>query len=267
MTNTDILNNSVGIIQENNTLKKVVQDALNKNKQSLMALMPAHVNKDALIKVAISLASKPDYADCSPVSFLQSYATAAQLGLQPNSPLGHCYLLPFFNKGKKEVQLILGFKGMIDIARRSGQIESINAYIVYKSDEFNLILGVNPNIVHIPNLSCERQDSEISLVYAVAKLIGGGTQFEYLTMADIAKCRKSSKSKIEYSPWSTHFSEMCKKTAIRKLFKYLPVSLEISKAILADEQSESVINDDLLLNDLNTIDLVNDEVADFLKNK
>ncbi len=241
MNNTDILTAATGISKMPQTFKSTIQTILIKKKASLMALMPTHVNCEAFLRTALTLASKKEFEDCCPITFLTSYATAAQLGLQPNSPLGHCYLLPFLNKGIRQVQLMLGYKGMLDIARRSNQLKSISAHVVYKDDEFYISLGLNPTITHTPNLNGTREDDQIIMVYAVAHLNNDGVQFEYLTIKDVLRAQRSAKNASgEYSPWRTDFAEMCKKTAIRKLFKCLPVSLEVAGILNKDEKADTL---------------------------
>ncbi len=271
MTNTEMLNQATGIQTTKpkapSTFKAIIASKLDdKGAKAMMSLMPAHVNKDALIRTALMLAGKAEFNGCDPMTFLTSYATAAQMGLQPNTPLGHCYLLPFNRNYKdssgnwkkaKEVQLMLGYKGMIDIARRSNQIDSINAFIVYAGDEFTITLGLEPNIHHIPNLEGSRNDKDINFVYAVAKLKGGGTQFEYLTLADITKARMASTADTngKHSPWVNYFGEQCRKTAIRKLFKYLPVSLEMATILQKDEKADALEQGIEWLDDESTIDI------------
>jgi recombination protein RecT len=272
MTNTELLNQATNtkITEKSITFKGIIAKKLDQGgTKAMMSLMPSHVNKDALIRTALQLASKQEFEGCNPVTFLTSYASAAQLGLQPNTALGHCYLLPFMNKGKKEVQLMLGYKGMIDIARRSDQIDSINSFVVYNDDEFNITLGLEPSINHVPNLDADRSDNNIKLVYAIAKLKGGGSQFEYLTLNDIAKARKSSQSanakeqwQREKSPWNSHFAEMCRKSAIRKLFKYLPVSLEMANLMARDEKADTLDAGLEYFDDENTIDILEKTIVE-----
>ena len=120
----------------------------------------------------------------------------AQLGLEPGNALGHCYLLPFGNgkakDGRPNCQLIIGYRGMIDLARRSGQILSINAYCVHQSDDFSYELGLHPDIHHVPASVADR--GPVSFVYAVAQLKGGGVQFEVMSRAEIEEVRKTSKA-------------------------------------------------------------------------
>jgi recombination protein RecT len=161
------------------------------------------------------------------------------MGLEPGGALGHCYLLPFGNgkakDGRPNAQLIIGYRGMIDLARRSGQIVSICAYTVHEKDHFVWRLGLDPDIEHVPSPEADR--GPMTYVYAVAKLKGGGVQFEVMSRAEVEKVRKQSKAGSS-GPWVTHFDEMAKKTVIRRLFKYLPVSIEAARAVEVDERSD-----------------------------
>lgn len=193
----------------------------------------------------------------------------AQLGLEPSIGLGQAYLLPFRNnkKGITECQFIIGYRGMIDLARRSGQMVSLSAYAVYEYDEFDYELGLHPNLTHKPSQESDR--GKLTFVYAVANLKDGGVQFEVMSRAQIDAIRAQSKAgKTAYSPWATHYEEMAKKTVIRRLFKYLPVSVEMSKAVGYDElaeagvsqQNESIL-DDVDYNVLENVDTETSEVV------
>ncbi|HFI9552332.1 TPA: recombination protein RecT [Escherichia coli] len=159
-----------------------------------------------------------------------------------DSALGHAYLLPFGNKneksGKKNVQLIIGYRGMIDLARRSGQIASLSARVVREGDEFSFEFGLDEKLIHRPG---ENEDAPVTHVYAVARLKDGGTQFEVMTRKQIELVRSLSKAGNN-GPWVTHWEEMAKKTAIRRLFKYLPVSIEIQRAVSMDEKEPLTID-------------------------
>lgn len=201
--------------------------------QAQMAMaLPKSLTADRLTRIIITECRKtPELLNCSQESFLGSVLQCAQLGLEPGSALGHCYLLPY----GKNCQLIIGYRGMIDLARRSGQIASINAYCVYEADEFEYELGLHPDIKHKPSPLADR--GAITYVYAVAVLIGGGVQFEVMSRAEIEAVRKQSKAG-KNGPWVTHWSEMARKTVVRKLFKYLPVSIEAVRAVEIDERSD-----------------------------
>jgi recombination protein RecT len=181
----------------------------------------------------------------------------AQLGLEPGSALGHAYLLPFENrrKGIAEVQFILGYRGMIDLARRSGQILSLEARAVYASDKFHVALGLNPDLIHEPAWEDEDRGS-LRFVYAVAKLKDGGTQFDVMSRAEVERVRSKSKAGNS-GPWLDHFEEMAKKTVIRRLFKYLPMSIEMAGAMEQDERLDINLPQD---NPLMTIDAETGEI-------
>lgn len=211
------------------------------NFQKQMALaMPKSMTPDRLTRIVMTECRKtPALLKCAPESFYGAVLQCAALGLEPGSALGHCYLLPFGNgkdkQGRPNAQLIIGYRGMIDLARRSGQIVSLQAYCVHEQDTFNYKLGLDPDIEHIPASVADR--GKVTHVYAVAKLKGGGVQFEVMSRAEIEKVRTSSKAGNS-GPWFSHWEEMAKKTVIRRLFKYLPVSIEAVRAVEIDEKTD-----------------------------
>lgn len=209
--------------------------------QAQMALaLPKSMTAERLTRIVLTECRKtPELLKCNPESFYGAVLQCAQLGLEPGSALGHCYLLPFGNgkakDGRPNAQLIIGYRGMIDLARRSGQIQSINAYVVHEADEFEYELGLHPNIVHRPSPLGNRGPAVF--VYAVAVLMGGGVQFEVMSRAEIEAVRKQSKA-VNAGPWATHWEEMARKTVVRKLFKYLPVSIEAVRTVEIDEKPD-----------------------------
>lgn len=206
----------------------------------LSVALPKAMTPERLVRVVTTECRKtPALLNCNPESFLGAVLQCAQLGLEPGGALGHCYLLPFGNgkakDGRPNAQLIIGYRGMIDLARRSGQIVSICAYTVHEKDHFVWRLGLDPDIEHVPSPEADR--GKMTYVYAVAKLKGGGVQFEVMSRAEVEKVRKQSKAGSS-GPWVTHFDEMAKKTVIRRLFKYLPVSIEAARAVDIDERAD-----------------------------
>ncbi len=206
----------------------------------LSVALPKAMTPERLVRVVTTECRKtPALLNCNPESFLGAVLQCAQLGLEPGGALGHCYLLPFGNgkakDGRPNAQLIIGYRGMIDLARRSGQIVSICAYTVHEKDHFVWRLGLDPDIEHVPSPEADR--GPMTYVYAVAKLKGGGVQFEVMSRAEVEKVRKQSKAGSS-GPWVTHFDEMAKKTVIRRLFKYLPVSIEAARAVEVDERAD-----------------------------
>lgn len=215
--------------------------------QSELALaLPKHMHPDRLARIALTEFRKtPKLKECVPASFLGAVVQCAQLGLEPGNSLGHAYILPYEKRQKVngswqvvgvEAQLIIGYRGMIDLARRSGQIISLQAHAVYEGDEFDFAYGLDERLHHVPTRETGER-GELIAVYAIAKLKGGGHQIEVMWRADIEGIRSRSKAK-DNGPWKTDFEEMAKKTVIRRLFKYLPVSVEIQQAAVLDEAGE-----------------------------
>lgn len=227
---------------------------LQKQKSAIEAALPRHLSADRMLRIALTeIRKNPDLASCEPMSFLGSVVQAAQLGLEPGSALGHAYLVPFFNKHteRREVQLIVGYRGLLDLARRSGQIVSISAHAVYDGDEFEFEFGLHEKLKHIPGRDRVSKERRLIAVYAIARLKDGGHQVEVMTREEVEAIRKRSKAS-DSGPWKTDFDEMAKKTVIRRLFKYLPVSVEIQRAVALDEAAsigEAQRNDLLLLED------------------
>ena len=212
-------------------------------KKQMALALPKHLTAERLARIATTeIRRVPSLALCSPESFLGAIMQCAQLGIEPSNGLGHAYLIPFGNgkdkQGRPNVQLIVGYRGMIDLARRSGQIISISARAVYENDEFSYEYGLHEDLKHKPSDGIDA--GALTHVYAVARLHGGGVQFEVMSRKQIELVRAHSKSKN--GPWFDHYEEMAKKTVIRRLFKYLPVSIEIQRAVSLDERAEAGID-------------------------
>jgi recombination protein RecT len=218
-----------------------------KMQAQLAAALPNVMTAERFARVVLTeIRKNPKLGEATPQSFFGAVMQCAQLGLEPGGALGHCYLLPFENrrKGIVEVQFILGYKGMLDLARRSGQILSIEARAVYEHDTFHVSFGLDPDLKHTPNWDVEDRGA-LKFVYAVAKLKDGGTQFEVMSGREINKIRDGSQgyqTAVRFnrtdSPWMAAYEEMAKKTVLRRIFKYLPVSIESQRAAGQDEAAD-----------------------------
>lgn len=203
-----------------------VKQMLEANKAQIAAALPSHLKPERMLRIALTEINKnPELSACDPISFCGAIVQCAQLGLEPGNALGHVYLIPFWNakKSKKEVQIIIGYRGLIDLARRSGQIVSISARVVYQNDIFEYEYGLEEKLVHVP---ARGDTGEILYAYSVAKLKDGGHQFEVMSKSQIDKIAKDGNP-----VWKNHYDEMARKTLIRRLFKYLPVSIEIASSL------------------------------------
>jgi len=239
-----------------------VHELLEKMKGSFAAALPKHLTPDRLARIALTEFRKTPKLinECDPMSFIGAIMISAQLGLEPGGALGHLYLVPY----GKTVNAIIGYRGMIDLARRSGQIISLTAHEVMSNDDFSYEYGLDESLKHKPTLG---ERGKLTHVYAVAKLVGGGHQFEVMSLEDIYGVQKQSKAGNS-GPWKSHFTEMAKKTVIRKLFKYLPVSIEIQKAVTFDEAADvGTQTDHVDLPDFIDVDLETGEVIEPGKEK
>lgn len=211
---------------------------LEKAKPQLASVLPKHLTPDRLMRIALAAMSRsPKLMDCTPQSVLLSVMHAAQLGLEAGGPLGHAYLVPYRNKnGTMECQLIPGYRGLIELARRSGQIANIEAHVVRAGDRFRCAFGLSPVLEHEPDWGAE-SPGDLRCVYSVAHLKDGGTQVEVMTKAEVESIRKRSKAS-DSGPWMTDYDEMARKTVVRRLAKYLPMSTEMAQALALEEHAE-----------------------------
>ncbi len=221
--------------------QKTVSGLLEQMKGEIARCLPKHLTTERMTRIALTeLRKTPKLQECEPMSFIAAIMQASQLGLEPGV-LGSCYLIPFFNgkTGKTECNFIPGYRGFLDLARRSGQIVSLTAHTVYENDEFIYEYGLEEKLIHKPTMN---DKGVLIAVYSVAKLKDGGHQFEVMSKKEVDDIRKQSKSGNS-GPWVTHYDEMAKKTVLRKLFKWLPCSVEMQKAIVLDEHADVGIQD------------------------
>ena len=197
-------------------------------KSQIETALPKHVTPERLMRICLTEYRRvPKLQQCDKVSFLAAVVTAASLGLEPGSALGQCYLIPY----NQTCEFQIGYRGMIDIARRSGNIVSLTARAVYEGDDFRVICGTEDRIEHEPRF----KSTDLTHVYAVAKLVGGGVQFDVMSRAQVEAIRARHSKAAKGSAWTDSFDEMAKKTVVRRLFKLLPASVELASALDAED--------------------------------
>jgi recombination protein RecT len=184
-----------------------------------------------LVRLTLLAASRqPDLLKCSQTSILRALMDAATMGIMPGGTMGRGYLVPRKNKvtGTLEACFDPGYRGLIDIARRSGKVKAMDAKPVYQGDVFEYEEGLDKKLRHIPTLDAKIR-GDIVAAYAIARFYEGDPQIEVLTRADIDKIRNSSASKS--GPWATWYEEMARKSAVRRLCKLLPYDPVLERAI------------------------------------
>lgn len=207
--------------------------------KQIRSVVASNVTPEKMARIALNELRTNDYlAKCaiqSPESFIAAISDASHLGLEIGGALGQAYLVPF----KGEIKMMPGYRGLLSLARRSGEITSINAEIVYENDEFSLELGLESKVTHKPRLNGNR--GEPMLAYMVAHFKDGGHHFEWMTIEDVYKARDRSSAvqSGKKTPWDTDRDEMIRKTVIRRGWKYLPMSIEMQHAKALDDAAEA----------------------------
>lgn len=225
--------------------KKTMQQYIKSMEGEIAKALPSVITPERFTRIVLSAISvNPKLGSCTPASFLGAMMTSAQLGLEVNTPLGQAYVLPYSNKGTLEAQFQLGYKGLIDLAYRSGEVEVIQAHVVYANDEFECEYGLEPKLTHKP---ADKNRGEPVKVYAVFKTKSGGYGFEVMSMEDVREhAKKYSKAYSSgFSPWKTNFEEMAKKTVLKRVLKYAPLKSEFVKAAVQDEVIKKGLSDDM----------------------
>ncbi len=228
-----------------NTKQKTMKEYVIMMEGEVAKALPKVMTPDRFTRIALSaLSNNPKLNECSQKSFLAAMMNAAQLGLEPNTPLGQAYLIPFKNKGTLECQFQIGYKGLIDLAYRSGDVKTIMAQTVYENDEFDFSFGLEPTLKHIP---AKANRGNPVWFYAVFKLVNGGEGFEVMSVEDVKQhAQKYSQSyNSSYSPWKSNFEEMAKKTVIKKALKYAPMKTDFLRAVAEDETIKHNIDFDM----------------------
>jgi recombination protein RecT len=174
----------------------------------------------------------------NPASMFASILAGAEIGLIPSDMLGEFYLIPRKIDNKMTVTPLIGYKGLVNIILRSGEVSKVHTQCVYEGEEFEPIYGLEPNIIHKPNYEVERSSKTLKFVYAVAKLKNGDFQFEVLSKNDIIKITNLSRydNALYFNDQKDPQMWMVKKTALIQLAKMLPKDFYGKKAVEMDNQ-------------------------------
>ena len=217
-----------------------IAQALSAWGSNLQMTLPRHLTPDRFIQMATSVIAKnPAIAECTAQSVIGAILQTSILGFPPVEALGYCYYVPYANKGVKEVQFQIGYKGLMDLARRSGKIETIHSFVVVEGDEFSYSLGLDPTIVHKPcGKEASPDGSNVTYAYAVVKYKDGGFGFEVLPKARIEQLRMRSPMARNglTGAWRTDYENMAKAKAIKQLAKSMPLTIDEMSTIASDER-------------------------------
>lgn len=221
---------------------KGMEQLLTKMGGQIQKALPSMVSSERFQRVALTaFSNNTKLQQCDPMSFIAAMMQSAQLGLEPNTPLGQAYLIPY----GKQVQFQIGYKGLLELAQRSGKIKTLYAHEVRENDTFDIDYGLDQTLTHKPLLKGNR--GEVIGYYAVYHLDTGGNSFIFMTKDEVLEHAKRFSKTYNSGPWQTDFDAMAKKTVIKQLLKYAPLSIELQKATSMDETVKTEISDDMSL--------------------
>lgn len=223
-----------------------VRGMLEKSRPQIALALPKHMNADRMLRISMtSIQRNPALLECEPISLVGAIIQSSQLGLEPDGVLGQAYLIPYRNrkKGTREVQFQPGYKGLLALARRSGDIGGVDTRVVYERDHFKYAFGLAPILEHIP--STEEDRGTPTYVYAIVRLKDGAAQFDVMSAGEIESHRKRYSQAQDDGPWVTAWDEMAKKTVLKRVLKLAPASVELQRAISLDEHAEAGLPQDL----------------------
>lgn len=224
--------------------KKTVFDLIQSMQSEFGRALPEQVGVDRFVRIAITVVrTNPNLAKCDSMSVIAALMQSAQLGLEPNTPLGQAYLIPSKNKrvinGRDtyvdEARFEIGYKGLIDLALRTKEYKAIYAHEVYINDDFDYSYGLHKDLRHVP---ADEPEGEPIKYYAVYHLKNGGYDFVVWSKERIDKHSKKYSQSVKKgvsSPWKTDYPSMAKKTVLKEVLKYAPKSTELARQLSMDE--------------------------------
>jgi recombination protein RecT len=214
--------------------------ALEQRSDVIASLLPRGTDVERFKRIVLqSINRNPQLKKCTPNSIVDAAAEAARLGLEPSGAIGGAHLVPYGDTA----QLIVDYRGLVELARRSGEIAAIDAAIVRQADHFAVRRGTEPAIDHVPSIEADSpadpadESNPVTHVYAVARLRNGQRQFDVMTRDEIERIRGRSRAG-NAGPWRTDWHEMAKKTVLRRLSKTLPLTVEVRALIEMEDEAE-----------------------------
>lgn len=222
-----------------------IPDMIKAMEPEIKKALPSVITPERFTRIALSATSNnPELTQCTPISFISALLNAAQLGLEPNTPLGQAYLIPYKNKGKLECQFQIGYKGLIDLAYRNGDMQTIQAHTVYSNDEFDFSYGLNGTLVHKP---AKENRGEPVYFYGFFKTTNGGYSYNVMSKENMDEYAKNYSKAFgsSFSPWKTNYKSMSKKTVLKQALKYAPIKTDLARCLTTDMSIKNSISEDM----------------------
>ena len=245
MANTAIQNATTKPSIRTEAGRATMQAYIKRMEGEIKKALPSVLTPERFTRIVLSaLSTNPKLQETTPESFLGAMMTAAQLGMEPNTPLGQAYLLPYYNSKKRclECQFQLGYKGLIDLAYRSGEVSTIQAHVVYEHDKFSYAYGLEPQLEHVPAMGDRGTPTH---VYAVFRTKDGGYSFGVMSIDDVRRHAQRYSKSFEHGPWQTNFVEMAKKTVLKRVLKYAPLKSDFVRGVSQDGAIHTELSEDM----------------------
>ena len=237
--NTADVTNKLARRPENGSGKSAtIFDLIERQKAQIARALPKHITAERFARIVLTqIRTTPKLLECDQQSLLAAIMLSAQLGLEPG-PLGHAYIVPY----GREATFIIGYKGYLDLMWRSGKLLSLAVHEVCENDEFDFEYGLEERLRHKPAL---KNRGEVIGYYLVARYKDGGHCVYWMSREDIEKVRQRSKA-ANSGPWVTDYDAMARKTVVRQAARWMPLSIEVQRAMAFDETSPTEIDEDML---------------------
>ena len=220
-------------IRDANGLKAIFE----KMKPQIMDVLPKHITAERVLKMVLMAASKnAKLFRCTPESWMETFMRSSELGLDCSGTLGQAYVVPYWNKDLSayEAKYMPGYRGLIELAHRGKEGFTIDVHNVYEKDKLRLVLGTHQVLEHEPYLG-QGGRGEHLLTYMVVTFKDGSKQIEKMTAEEIEHTKNCSPAK-DSGPWKTFPGEMQRKTVVKRGLKFVPLTPELAKAILYDNE-------------------------------
>jgi len=205
--------------------------------------LPANIQPDAFVRnIQTAIQLQPELLECTPRSLFAACMKAANDGLildgrEAALIVRNVKVSKNPDRYEKQATYQPMVQGLMKLARNSGEISSITAQVVYKNDRFLYALGDDERIEHEPAPIDQEQGDPIA-VYAIVKLKDGTVVREVMRKSSVLAIGAQGKNAYQYDPGNgKNFAEWWRKTAIRRITKYIPRSSDaIGKFANAAEQ-------------------------------
>ncbi len=217
-------------------------ELLEAQKSEIARALPKHMSADRLARIIMTtVRTKPKLGLCTPQSLLGAAMLSSQTGLEPG-PLGRCYFVPRRRNGVWEVSWQIGYKGIIELSRRSGEISTIVARSVYEKDYFEFEYGLDERLVHRPFMDGDA--GRYTRFYGVAQYKDGGHTLMVLSLNQVEARRARSATPNE-GPWVDDYEPMARKSCIRAMEPWLPLTIEAAEILAHDGGVHTEITPDM----------------------